>query len=287
MKNIFLTGSTGFIGSNINSYLINNGYSVTCVSRKKINKKNFIKLDLTKKIKFKPKKKFDCIIHCASISPNDKKNHTFKEYFLNNVVSTKNIIDFAINNKIKNILYLSSISVLGNINDSIISNKTDIINPTYYGITKLIAENLLIDNEKINSLAIRLPGVLGKNSVRNWLTKTLINLKNNRNISIYNPNSKFNNCINVSDLYQLIISFLNNSKTKIKDTITIGSKKQMRIVDVINLMKINSLSKSKILIKKNSNRKSFVISNQYARKKYKYNPSKTEDIIIRFTKENL
>ena len=61
----------------------------------------------------------------------------------------------------------------------------------------------------------------------------------------------------------------------------------MRIVDVINLMKINSLSKSKILIKKNSNRKSLVISNQYARKKYKYNPSNTEDIIIRFTKENL
>jgi len=287
VKNIFLTGSTGFIGSNINSYLISKGYKVTCVSRKKINKKNFIKLDLTKKIKFKPKKKFDCIIHCASISPNDKKNYTFNDYFLNNVVSTNNIIDFAINNKIKNILYLSSISVLGNINDSIISNKTDIINPTYYGITKLIAENLLIDNEKVNSLAIRLPGVLGKNSVRNWLTKTLINLKTDKNISIYNPNSKFNNCIHVSDLYQLIISFLNNSKSKIKDTITIGSKKQMRIVDVINLMKINSLSKSKILIKKNSNRKSFVISNQYAKKKYKYNPSKTEDIILRFTKENL
>ena len=230
MKNIFLTGSTGFIGSNINSYLISKGYKVTCVSRKKINKKNFIKLDLTKKIKFKPKKKFDCIIHCASISPNDKKNYTFNDYFLNNVVSTNNIIDFAINNKIKNILYLSSISVLGNINDSIISNKTDIINPTYYGITKLIAENLLIDNEKVNSLAIRLPGVLGKNSVRNWLTKTLINLKTDKNISIYNPNSKFNNCIHVSDLYQLIISFLNNSKSKIKDTITIGSKKQMRIV---------------------------------------------------------
>ena len=34
----FLTGSTGFIGSNINSYLINNGYSVTCVSRKKLIK---------------------------------------------------------------------------------------------------------------------------------------------------------------------------------------------------------------------------------------------------------
>ncbi|MAH99377.1 MAG: hypothetical protein CMA12_08615 [Euryarchaeota archaeon] len=286
MKKIFLTGSTGFIGSNINSYLICKGYKVTCVSRKKNNDKNFIQLDLTKKIKFKPKKKFDCIIHCASISPNDKKNYTFKDYFLNNVISTKNIIDFAINNKIKNILYLSSISVLGNINDRIISNKTDIINPNYYGITKLIAENLLIDNEKFNSLAIRLPGVLGKNSVRNWLTKTLNDLKNNKNISIYNPNSKFNNCIHVSDLYQLIISFLINN-TKIKDTITIGSKKQMRIVDVINLMKINSLSKSKILIKKNSNRKSFVISNQYATKKYKYNPSKTEEIIFRFTKENL
>jgi len=286
VKKIFLTGSTGFIGSNINSYLICKGYKVTCVSRKKNNDKNFIQLDLTKKIKFKPKKKFDCIIHCASISPNDKKNYTFKDYFLNNVISTKNIIDFAINNKIKNILYLSSISVLGNINDRIISNKTDIINPNYYGITKLIAENLLIDNEKFNSLAIRLPGVLGKNSVRNWLTKTLNDLKNNKNISIYNPNSKFNNCIHVSDLYQLIISFLINN-TKIKDTITIGSKKQMRIVDVINLMKINSLSKSKILIKKNSNRKSFVISNQYATKKYKYNPSKTEEIIFRFTKENL
>ena len=130
-----------------------------------------------------------------------------------------------------------------------------------------------------------MPGVLGKNSVRNWLTKTLINLKNNRNISIYNPNSKFNNCIHVSDLYQLIISFLNNSKAKIKDTITIGSKKQMRIVDVINLMKLNSLSKSKILIKKNINIKSFVISNQYARKKYKYNPSKTEILLLDLLKK--
>ena len=80
MQNLLITGSTGFIGSNILLNLLNK-YNIYITSRRKINKK-FKKLkviyfknhlDLNKKLK---KIKIDIIIHCGT---HYVKNHNFSD----------------------------------------------------------------------------------------------------------------------------------------------------------------------------------------------------------------
>ena len=80
MQNILITGSSGFIGSNILNDLLNN-CNIYVTSRKKvIDKRRNIKLiyfknhdELNKKLK---KIKIDTIVHCGT---HYVKNHTFSD----------------------------------------------------------------------------------------------------------------------------------------------------------------------------------------------------------------
>ena len=79
MQNILITGSTGFIGSNILKSLINNS-NIYITTRNKIKKKKNVNvlyfknhLDLNKKLK---KIKIDIIIHCGT---HYVKNHTISD----------------------------------------------------------------------------------------------------------------------------------------------------------------------------------------------------------------
>ena len=65
---IALTGSTGFIGKNLKSFLEKKNFDVITLGR---NKSNNIKFNLLKNKTIKHKKNFDVLIHAASISVNE------------------------------------------------------------------------------------------------------------------------------------------------------------------------------------------------------------------------
>ena len=284
MKKILLTGATGFIGSNIYRLLINNGYEVDCIVRKQDKKfKKTIVHDLTKPFPKKKYCKYDCIIHAAAYSTINEKDSTF--IFHNNIVSTNNLIEFANNYKIKKIIFLSSISIYGDIQSRFISNNTKINKPSVYGLSKLVCEQLLKNtNNNFKSISIRLPGVLGQDSVRNLFTNFLGKIKKNINIELYNPEFKFNNCIHVNDLGQFIITLINKKLIK-HDHVVVGAKQSIKIIRLVKTM-INSLnSSSKIKIKR-SKLLSFNISNTYTIKNYKFRPKTVLSTINRFIKDN-
>lgn len=284
MKKILLTGANGFIGSNILKVLNEKNIDVDCIIRKK-NKKipqaiihNLkFELDLSSKIKY------DCIIHAAATSP--QKKIDFEDYFFDNIVATKNLINFANNNGVKKIIFLSSISVLGEINHKLISVTTPVINPSDYGLSKAICEKLLFSkNNKFKSISIRLPGVLGKNSVRNLLTEILEKAKKSEVIDIYNPKSKFNNCIDVKNL-SLFICELISCKINEHDTFPIASKDSLKIIDIVEriINKLGSFSKINIIKKNNL---SFRVNNSYAINKYNYRPNTVKSVINNFIESN-
>ena len=82
MKNILLTGSTGFIGSELLKYLSNyNKVYITVRKKYKINSnnKNIIKIYFNshKNLSYKIKKlKIDTVVHCAT---HYVKNHKFED----------------------------------------------------------------------------------------------------------------------------------------------------------------------------------------------------------------
>lgn len=280
MKNILLTGSSGFIGKNLLRNLVSSNFFVYAIGRKKPNFRHinfkFIKYDLKKKIILKKIRKIQCIIHTAAISPGNK--ITERKMLKYNFLTTKNIVDYAKKNKILKFIFLSSISIYGKIDASTLSENTRIKNPSAYGLSKLKNEEY-IKKSNLSSISIRLPGVVGKLSKRNLLTRILKSKK--KIIIAYNKNELFNNVIHVDNLSNFIIELCNKKFKRGNIPVLVSSKKPIHFKKVMNIL----AKKKKIkYIKKLKN--SFVINNNLAIKKFKFKPWSTIYSLKKFVMEN-
>ena len=278
---VLITGSNGFIGKNLTEYLLKKSFEVHAIglNRPKIKNKKFFfyKKNLLKDIKFELKN-IQCLIHTAAISP-QKKTRDKKIYFYN-IRSTQNIINFAKKNKITNIVFLSTLAVYGEIKKKIINEKTDILKPTKYGLSKLYSENLIKKEKKINSISLRLPGVIGYKSKRNLLSN-YINYKKNL-IKIFNPREMFNNTIHVEKLCKFILILINKVNFRGHSTLVLSSDKPMKFIDIIKYLFPNK----EVIIEKDLKKHSFIIDNKLAKKNFYFRPGKTLDAIKKFKLEN-
>ena len=280
MKNILLTGSSGFIGKNLLRNLVSSNFFVYAIGRKKPNFRHinfkFIKYDLKKKIILKKIIKIQCIIHTAAISPENK--ITERKMLKYNFLTTKNIIDYAKKNKILKFIFLSSISIYGKIDVTTLSENTRIKNPSAYGLSKLKNEEY-IKKSNLSSISIRLPGVVGKLSKRNLLTRILKSKK--KIINAYNKNKLFNNVIHVDNLSNFIIELCNKKFKRGNIPVLVSSTKPIHFKKVMDIL----AKKKKIkYIKKLKN--SFVINNNLAIKKFKFKPWSTIYSLKKFVMEN-
>ena len=166
---ILLTGSTGYIGSEIISifekektkYIALDNLSY---SNKKniINKKNFYKYDYSSKNVSKLIKKFSVksVVHCGAFSYVIDAEENKKKYYKNNVLKTKKFINICKNEGVENFIFLSSSNVYKELNKNY--NEKDPTKPkNFYGKNKIIIEKFL-KKKNFNSLVIlRLFNVIG------------------------------------------------------------------------------------------------------------------------------
>ena len=150
--NIFITGIAGFLGSNLADFYIKKGFSVSGCDNlvggdldNVSSKVNFVKADCEDLNKMKElTKNIDVVIHAAAYA--HESLSIFSPYLI-----SKNIIDgstavfsAAIQNKVKRIVFCSSMARYGNIDQPFREN--DVPNPVDpYGISKLAAEKILIN----------------------------------------------------------------------------------------------------------------------------------------------
>ena len=134
MKSIFLTGSTGFVGSNLQIYFRNKFSFFTYKKNSKIN--------ITE----------DIVLHFAGIAHDLKNNYNKEEYYKINTNFTINIFEEFLKSNAEVFIFISSVKAAA---DSININLTEkhIPNPiTDYGKSKLLAEKYIlsknIPNEK-------------------------------------------------------------------------------------------------------------------------------------------
>ncbi len=201
MKNILVTGGTGFIGSAISNHLIKKKYKVTIFdnnSRGKIKniynlrKAKFIFGDIKKyKDVEKACKNIDTVIHLAAV--NGTKYFYEKPCEVLDVASKGiiNIIDCCIKNKIKNLLLASSSEVYHEPNKIPTDENEpikipDVYNPRYsYACGKVLTEiyGLHFGKKYFKKLIIFRPhNVYGKNMGNEHVVPELINkIKKSRN----------------------------------------------------------------------------------------------------------
>jgi len=135
------------------------------------------------------------------------------------------------------------------------------------------------------SVCIRLPGVVGKGYFTPWLGMAVVKASRNEPIVIYNPNSLFNNVVDLLELYRFI-SWIMSTPFSGFDVVNLAASEPMRVREVIDLIISLTGSKSQVL-EQATGKQSFSIKTEKIRRVFGFEPATTKDIIHRYVTENL
>lgn len=178
ISNICITGSSGFIGGQLLSYL-KDSFNVTTINRSSLNS------DI-KKLAHQ-----DFIIHCAENSniSSYKKLNTESLAVLEQLVR-----------KCKRLIYLSSSSVYKkNITRPLLEGD-QMFERNWYAKNKLMSEKIVLENEGI---VLRLCNIYGNNMKQNLITEIISYIEDDSSITLMNPDAK-RHFLYIDDLLELI-----------------------------------------------------------------------------------
>jgi len=287
---VLVTGAGGFSGSTIAVRLAERGHRVTaCVGSGpgrldpeaiRSGRIATIQGDLASGLELPSR--IDAVVHAAARSP--APGVTDNTILRDNIDATRRLVEHAVRASVQTFVYLSSLSVYGRIDASTVDPDTPIQEPDVYGRSKREAERML-EGAPFRVLAIRLPGVIGRGSVRNWLTGVLAAAKKDGEIAIFNPDSCFNNAVHVQDLANFAESLLERDWQGF-DAVTIGASGSMSVREVVQLIVDAVQSRSRIRIE-TAPRASFLISSTRAIEGYGYAPMEIGAMLRQFVAENV
>jgi UDP-glucose 4-epimerase len=169
-KKILILGGNGYIGSQTNLELLENGFETVVFDKQKPSFLDFIFQDFKSDYFFGDllnpnnlkevfeKFKIQAVIHfAANIEVNESQINPEKYYF-NNVVGTLNLLQVMKNFEVKNLVFSSTAAVYG-LPTKIPILETDLKKPiNVYGRTKWVVEQILQDYNKaygLNSISLR------------------------------------------------------------------------------------------------------------------------------------
>lgn len=216
--NIFITGSSGFIGERLT---------------KKLSKKyTVIEYDIKQGFDilednslFKKMAACDIVIHLAALV-NQSESWTMQDaYSLVNYTGTRKVLAAGRKNKIKKFIFLSSAAVYSR----------DI---TPYGLSKRKAEHACREYSKYFDVIIMRPFNLygkGQNRGYNYAIHNFIrNIKNGKAVSIFGDGTQTRDFMYIDDFLNIIEHAINANP--IKKTIDVGTGTEIKIKDLASMV---------------------------------------------------
>ena len=273
---ILVTGGAGYIGSHFVRYLERKKIDFVIVDnfstghKKYVKDKKYCELDLREPEEIRAKLEdidITSIVHFAGLSIVSDSQKMEKEYYENNVLASKNLAKFAVEKKIRKLIYSSSAAVYG-IPEDIPIKENHPTNPiNNYGKNKLEVESILKDLSKefpldvvclryFNAAGADDDGDLGEeHSPETHLIPNIIKSALNSNEFIINGNTYntddgtcIRDFVHVNDLasaHLLSLGFLDLNKGF--HVFNLGSERGFSIMEVIN--ECQKLMKTKIKFK--------------------------------------
>jgi len=237
---ILLTGSNGYLGSYLTSFLNTTNFEITKFSRADINLllnlssyKNYLKKH-TKLLA-----KFDVIIHTASLPYKECNEDPYKANIINNFLTEK-LSNYCLNNNCL-FIFFSSVQVYGTILDGEYYEHNKLKPDTVYGISKAKAEQNLINKfskKLIKGSILRIGNIVGlptSHSSKGWNLFANNAIKEaflNKKITINNNPYLKRNFLPIDLLMDVI-------KKIIKDH---SEKKNIAIPEIMNITLDNSIT---------------------------------------------
>jgi len=161
--------------------------------------------------------------------------------------------DYARRSKSRLVVYLSSVSVYGDVKARIVGPETPSINAQGYGLSKLLGEQALLESpHSFGMVFLRLPGIIstgggrartGEHSV--WIGRVLDNLRRHEPVAITNAHRPFNNLLHLDDLTALIADCLNATPPS-PVVCTPAARMPLTVAEIVQRLRRNIGSRSMI-----------------------------------------
>lgn len=222
-ENILLTGGTGLIGRSITQALSFKGWKTQAIYRNKIiPSKNisWIKYDILSDSTndlFSKLEKVDIIIHnAASLSMNQEDNSEIDQ---TNIKFTEDLLKFAVNNRVKKILFTSTLSSIRKPLPDLITEESEIAAFSAYSESKLAGEKLIqrycekygikycilrVASPVVNNLEL-MPNTV----IKKWIDQSTYG----KTIKIYGTGNRTQNFVSVTDISNAFLKCIENMDT--------------------------------------------------------------------------
>jgi len=287
-QRILITGASGFAGRKLVSHFAASGWSVIASARRDIadwahdhNVETLIG-DLAT-IDQLPEN-VTAVIHAAATSP----QHGIPAGAIvrDNVTATNRLVDAARRAKVGRFILLSSISAFGRVERPVLDETTPSIDPDLYGLTKKIGEELLAAaSSDLSALALRLPGLVGPNASRNWLTRIKADILAGRPIQAYNLDAPFNNAVHIDDLCAFVAT-LATADFHGFDMMVLGAADSVPIGTMLERF-MHVLGRSVPLHEMQKPQTSFQIDIGKATGIYRYNPLTIDRLLRKYAADGI
>lgn len=287
MSSILIIGANGFIGLKLLEKL-NFFDTFYTISRSKFDIKNIntyqYQFDINKKWLFEETP--DVITFCATHHKFAKLEQTPTNYVDTNISGLIKSLEYAKKTNPKCFIYFSTISIYGSPTENIIKEDSPINNPDIYGTSKLFAEKILrYYSSFFKILIIRLPGVVDTDMPENrpWISLIMNKLRNDLDVEIYNPSSYFNNIIDVDNICDFLNIFLKTPNSNKFEVVNIASSQPLKLIEVIDMLREQLNSNSKIITVHNHKKNSFIIDIKKLAKLFQFVPQTTKEILTKIS----
>lgn len=222
--NVFITGASGFLGTNLSKQLLAQGHEVTAMILPSessdvfnfIDNKNSFKIvrsDITERASLEDVfNGHDAIIHLAATVGYGVSWELCQKI---NVDGTANVVTEAVRQRVPRIIHMSSVSVYGRYNEDVITEDTPFkkINDPY-GDTKIDSEIIMRQICQDNSidLTILRPTVIYGKGEKKFFPKLMDNLLSGKAKFIGDGKNRVD-LIHISDVVNFIISILSDTRS--------------------------------------------------------------------------
>jgi len=240
MKNILITGASGFVGKNLVKYL--SEFNIIQFSRIYGLDYNLITEE------YLNKNEVDTIIHLAGKAHDLKKNSKDDDYFKINTDLTIKIFDSFLNSNGKQFIYLSSVKAVKDFLDFDLTEDIEATPISIYGQSKLTAEKYL--QTKLFNLTYKRVHILRPCMIHGPENKGNLNMLYklvSKNIPW--PLGAFKNQRSFCsiDNFSFIIKELLNNENIISGIYNVADDNSLSINEIIDLIAFSQNRKSKIL----------------------------------------
>lgn len=228
-KKLLITGGSGFLASHLYKFLSQKKFTIKVLDTKKpnysIKNTNFYKSSVVEKKKLiKVTKDIDIVLHFASIADIAQANQNPLNAINVNLFGTINLLEACIKNKVKKIIFASSIYALSE-------------QGGFYSTTKFSSEIFIKKYSKkynLNYNILRFGSIFGENSNKfNTMHQIINNFKKKKKIFRNTDGGEIRNYIHAKDAakicYQIMID-----KKKTNKTFNIIGSKSYKVKNLLN-----------------------------------------------------